>query len=287
MNATLAGLVDKETNEFIKEAEMVETERPEDIARISMIVKNLLMTSNNNVQISNEKYLEISSSQDSAQRQIAELQDKLELSTGEVALLKHTVCSVVSNLAAVGTSMDIVTKRCDDMNGWISSIVEDCNSSFKDYEDRLIANERSLMQIKDDAAKVLSESNVNKWVIDGIKTLVSAQKDTFRQLTSQQVVVAGTDNTLPANLGTQTVSVPPTPARDQVGTPGIPPVLVGNTLSALIPPKLLQVLEGWVKIRGGILTLLVVIVRLKRIQQLLGLVTLLGITRDRILGGTQ
>ena len=43
--------MDKEANDFIKESEMDAIEKPEDIARISRIMKNLLKTSNDNVQI--------------------------------------------------------------------------------------------------------------------------------------------------------------------------------------------------------------------------------------------
>ena len=213
LNTTLAGLMDKEANVFVKEPEMDMVEKPEDIARISRIMKNLLKTSNDNAQISNEKYVEITSFQARTQNQLAEFQDKLELATEEIVLLRHVVSRVEGSLTKVGNGMDTVTQKCDDMSMRLSDIVKDCNTSLKGYEDCLISNEESLKQVKDSAAMALDESKVNKIMISKIKNLVTAQKNTLGQLTSQAVAVEARDNTLPANLDTQTVSVPSTLAR--------------------------------------------------------------------------
>ena len=111
LNTTLAGLMDKEANDFVKEPEMDMVEKPEDIARISRIMKNLLKTSNDNVQISNEKYVEITFFQARAQNQLTEFQDKLELATEEIALLKHTVSRVDGSLTKVSNGMDTMTQK--------------------------------------------------------------------------------------------------------------------------------------------------------------------------------
>ena len=158
LNTTLAGLMDKEANEFVKEPEVDMVEKPEDIARISRIMKNLLKTSNDNVQISNEKYVEITSFQAHAQNQLSEFQDKLEVATEEIALLKHTVARVDGNLTKLSSGMDAMTQKSDELSGSILDVVKDCNTSLKDYEDRLLCNEGSLKQVKEKAEKALADS---------------------------------------------------------------------------------------------------------------------------------
>ena len=215
LNTTLAGLMDKEANEFVKEPEVDMVEKPEDIARISRIMKNLLKTSNDNVQISNEKYVEITSFQAHAQNQLSEFQDKLEVATEEIALLKHTVARVDGNLTKLSSGMDAMTQKSDELSGSILDVVKDCNTSLKDYEDRLLCNEGSLKQVKEKAEKALADSR--------------------------------------------------------------------KPLSP--PPKPLQALEDWVSHKGGILTLLIVVVPMVWISRLLWPVTSVGLTRDQIPGG--
>ena len=198
LNDTLSTPMTHGAIEFLRDLEEDDTDLHGSVKRLKKTVKDLLTVSNKNVNITNDKYDEMTRFKRQSEQKAKDFElklkemsekanktdDRLDSALGELDSVRKSVKKVEQALHSVEGSLKRVDIKAGEMNATMVDMVESCNVALKEYEDQFQVQDGHISQISADAKRALTESTTNKSMIEGIRTIVTNQKEVLRKLTA-------------------------------------------------------------------------------------------------------
>ena len=149
LNDTLSTPMTHGAIEFLRDLEEDDTDLHGSVKRLKKTVKDLLTVSNKNVNITNDKYDEMTRFKRQSEKKAKDFElklkemsekanktdDRLDSALGELDSVRKSVKMVEQALHSVEGSLKRVDIKAGEMNATMVDMVESCNVALKEYED--------------------------------------------------------------------------------------------------------------------------------------------------------